>query len=171
MNIIELARKAGIDKYINDIEERPYLTKLETFARLIIEDFVKGVDVEPVARFMTWVGKGTYPKQGYTVARTFEECHKEAYPKDWQEGDSLFTAEQMAAQRHKALEEAAQECDGRAAYYDQGDDDRPDTRRGRSARACADAIRALNNQPPHCQNAGRCAFPFCSCGGGDVANA
>lgn len=46
---------------------------------------------EPSARLMTWIGKGTYPEKGYTIARTYKECGKDAYPNDWKEGAPLFT--------------------------------------------------------------------------------
>jgi hypothetical protein len=47
---------------------------------------------EPRARLMTYIGKGPYPKQGYTVARTYEECPENQYPDAWIEGEKLYTA-------------------------------------------------------------------------------
>lgn len=38
--------------------------------------------------------------------------------------------------------ECAKVCEERSAYYDSGDDDRPDSRRAIAAKACAAAIRA-----------------------------
>lgn len=42
----------------------------------------------------------------------------------------------------KERERCAKVCDERAAYYEVGDDDRPNSRRGAGAKACANAIRA-----------------------------
>ena len=47
---------------------------------------------EPRARLMTYIGKGPYPKSGYTVARTYEECPENRYPDAWEEGEKLYTA-------------------------------------------------------------------------------
>jgi hypothetical protein len=47
---------------------------------------------EPVARLLTYVGKGTYPKRGYTVARTYEELSEGTYPESWAEGQRLYAA-------------------------------------------------------------------------------
>jgi hypothetical protein len=47
--------------------------------------------MEPRARLMTYIGKGPYPKQGYTVARTYEECPENQYPDAWSEGEKLYT--------------------------------------------------------------------------------
>jgi hypothetical protein len=46
---------------------------------------------EPRARLMTYIGKGPYPKPGYTVARTYEECPENQYPDAWEEGEKLYT--------------------------------------------------------------------------------
>lgn len=46
---------------------------------------------EPCARLMRYIGKDTYPKQGYTVARTYEELPKNTYPDTWEEGEALYT--------------------------------------------------------------------------------
>ena len=46
---------------------------------------------EPRARLMTYIGEGPYPKQGYTVARTYEECPENQYPDAWKEGEKLYT--------------------------------------------------------------------------------
>ncbi len=43
-------------------------------------------------------------------------------------------------------EACAKVCEERAAYYDQGDDDGPESRRGRSAKSCAAAIRTRSTQ-------------------------
>lgn len=47
---------------------------------------------EPVARLLTFIGRGTYPQKGYTVARTYEELKENTYPEDWREGSKLYTA-------------------------------------------------------------------------------
>jgi hypothetical protein len=69
---------------------------------------------EPRARLMTYIGKGPYPKPGYTVARTYEECPENQYPDAWEEGEKLYTtppAAQPAAQegRDWSLLDATQE--------------------------------------------------------------
>jgi len=46
---------------------------------------------EPRARLMTYIGKGPYPKPGYTVARTYDECPENQYPDAWEEGEKLYT--------------------------------------------------------------------------------
>jgi hypothetical protein len=48
-------------------------------------------NAKPVARLMRYIGKGTYPKKGYTVARTYEELPENTYPDSWEEGEELFT--------------------------------------------------------------------------------
>jgi hypothetical protein len=69
---------------------------------------------EPRARLMTYIGKGPYPKPGYTVARTYEECPENQYPDAWEEGEKLYTTPptaQPAVQegRDWSLLEATQE--------------------------------------------------------------
>ena len=46
---------------------------------------------EPRARLIKYIGKGPYPKPGYTVARTYEECPENQYPDAWEEGEKLYT--------------------------------------------------------------------------------
>jgi hypothetical protein len=46
---------------------------------------------QPVARILVFKGKGTYPKRGYTVSRTYEELPESTYPDDWEEGQKLYT--------------------------------------------------------------------------------
>jgi hypothetical protein len=46
---------------------------------------------EPVARLMRFIGKDAYPKKGYTVARTYEECPENHFPNIWEEGEKLYT--------------------------------------------------------------------------------
>jgi hypothetical protein len=63
---------------------------------------------------MTYIGKGPYPKPGYTVARTYEECPENQYPDAWEEGEKLYTTPptaQPAVQegRDWSLLEATQE--------------------------------------------------------------
>jgi len=62
--------------------------------------------LEVVARLLTYRGRGTYPPQGYTIARTWAECSKNAYPYDWPEGGFLVTF--ASAQAAVAAERA--EC-------------------------------------------------------------
>ena len=109
MNTIELARLAGAFE-LHSVEHYEPLSlvgvdRIETFHRLCIEDFVKGVDVEPVGYLSTH----TFGPQ------VFSETFAGVYPDTATSIKSLYTAEQMAAQRHKALEEAAEvvlkECD------------------------------------------------------------
>ncbi len=63
----------------------------------------------------------------------------------------ILASGEEAMQRFATLVAAAEReacakvCEERAAYYDQGDDDGPESRRGRSAKSCADAIRARSN--------------------------
>lgn len=52
----------------------------------------------------------------------------------------------IAVAKADEREACAKVCESRAAYYDSGDDDRPESRRGLSARACANAIRARREQ-------------------------
>jgi hypothetical protein len=49
---------------------------------------------EPVARLLKFIGKDTYPEQGYTIARTHKELPKDSYPDMWEEGDALYTTPQ-----------------------------------------------------------------------------
>jgi hypothetical protein len=101
MNIIELAEQAGF-KVKNF--KTPVITaqhsngswvsvgdELETFARLVIEAHVKGVDMEPVG--FQWFDTANFRKR----------LPDDALPSDWR---VLYTATQMAAQRHKVLEDA-----------------------------------------------------------------
>ncbi len=46
------------------------------------------------------------------------------------------------AGRTAEREKCAEVCEERSAYYDSGDDDRPDSRHAIAAKACAAAIRA-----------------------------
>ena len=118
MNIIELANKAAMqtETFVHHGFDGAFL---ETFARLVIEDFVKGVDVEPVGYADDYSG-------GFVDSL-----------RHWSDGSSnetkLYTASQMAAQRSKALEEAAMVCEKEC---DNWDEERP-------LRVCAKAIRAL----------------------------
>ena len=138
MNTIELARKAGA-LLVNGKVKEMNADALETFRRLCIEDFVKGVDVEPDSTLVKdAVAHAADLKDGFIKTDHYGMLYTHSL--------ILKLVSALAAQRSKALEEAAEVCDGRATYYDQGDDDRPDTRRGRSARACADAIRALKEK-------------------------
>jgi hypothetical protein len=69
---------------------------------------------EPVARLLTYVGKGTYPKRGYTVARTYEELSEGTYPESWAEGQRLYAAPLSdTAKQHRIMELADE-------YYRQG---------------------------------------------------
>ena len=91
MNIIELAKQVDIDSMPADYNYRtPYFAgtehELETFARLVIEAHVKGVDMEPAIRESI---------AGNVIAG--------------------YTATQMAAVRQRALEEAAAVCDSLAS--------------------------------------------------------
>jgi hypothetical protein len=54
---------------------------------------------EPRARLMTYIGKGPYPKPGYTVARTYEECPENQYPDAWSEGEKLYTTPPAAPEK------------------------------------------------------------------------
>jgi hypothetical protein len=46
---------------------------------------------EPPARLLKFIGKDTYPEQGYTIARTYKELPKDSYPDVWEEGALLHT--------------------------------------------------------------------------------
>ena len=61
----------------------------------------------------------------------------------WLKRIDLATKLAYVAGQLDMRERAAGVCEDRAAYHDQGDDDGPESRRGRSARACATDIRAL----------------------------
>ena len=50
---------------------------------------------EPDARLLKFIGKDTYPEQGYTIARTYKELPKDSYPDMWEEGDALYTTPQQ----------------------------------------------------------------------------
>ena len=100
MNIIELAKQAEFaivgpdgDKYFECWPEQ-----LEAFARLVIEAHVASVDVEPVAHCKV------RPLRGDESVRKFEIAWVGNNPI----AGPLYTAEQMAAAQHRALEEAAQ---------------------------------------------------------------
>ena len=75
-----------------DMTMMPSLSKASdqsiTDLRSVIAEMEAG---EPVARLLTWKGRGTYPEKGYTIARTFGECAENGYPKDWDEGAKLYT--------------------------------------------------------------------------------
>ena len=58
---------------------------------------------EPRARLMKYIGKGQHPKQGHTVVRTYEECPKNYYPDDWEEGEKLYTAPPAAQPHNNAV--------------------------------------------------------------------
>ncbi len=94
MNIIELARKAGFA-----MENSAAIQAAERFARLVIDDFVASVDVEPVARF----------RHKYIEPEGTCECVVWC-DEDLGVNTPLYTAEQLAAVRHRALEEAARLC-------------------------------------------------------------
>ncbi len=104
MNIIELATKAGFERVVAHHPDGTVtatvvpIAKLQRFARLVIEDFVASVDVEPVA----WIrGSGTamLDAGGYATVYASEGMSNHSRP--------LFTAEQLEAVRHRALKEAS----------------------------------------------------------------
>jgi hypothetical protein len=103
MNTIELARKAGIeDWWESGNEMRDVLDEhLERFAALVLEEHLKGVDVEPVG-FLT-----THTNGFQSFSKTVEGIYTDTAKSITQ----IYTAEQMAAVRHRALEEAAKVCD------------------------------------------------------------
>ena len=122
MNTIELARLAGLKVGTNisgvtlvgspSGETIAHLTiaELETFRRLCIEDFVKGVDMEPVAYID--------PDTLRLLNRAVVTAHLTKQKHDHIRGEqvALYTAEQVAAQRHKALEEAAEVVEKSPSY-------------------------------------------------------
>jgi hypothetical protein len=59
--------------------------------------------------------------------------HKEVQPE-------LLRFARLVAEAER--ESCAKVCEERASYYDRGDDDGPESRRGNSARSCAYVIRA-----------------------------
>jgi len=109
MNTIELAEQADLDWQRGfDLDG---VNRYETFARLVIEDFVKGLDVEPA--FIWHDNKeDECDNEMFEVAQVGRVDISDIY-----EGGicphctPLYTAEQMAAVRHKALEEAAKVCE------------------------------------------------------------
>ncbi len=62
------------------------------------------------------------------------------WPDEWVDAEELQAFAALVAAHEREI--CAKVCDERAAYYDQGDDDGPESRRGRSSKACAAAIRA-----------------------------
>ena len=102
MNIIELARNAGMVKAEGEAAMFWY-PEIERFATLVIAEHVKSVDVAPVA----WEG---ISNSGTPCVCTYKENAEEFAKQTSGSVRPLFTAEQMAAVRHKALEEAAQVC-------------------------------------------------------------
>lgn len=72
-----------------------FIKQAITALRISIEQAKKQ---KPAARLMRFIGKDTYPKRGYTVARTYEECPESLYPGTWEEGEKLYTTP-PAAQR------------------------------------------------------------------------
>ena len=78
----------------------------EYFAEALIAELAKGN--EPVARLLH--RETNSPQEAYrTVARTYEECEKDAYPDTWEEGKPLYTfpptAEQIANETAEAIAE------------------------------------------------------------------
>jgi hypothetical protein len=102
MNIIELAKQAGFERVVSEHPDGSVtktvapIAELETFARLVIEEHLKGVDMEPVG--FQWLDTANFRKR----------LPDDALPSDWR---VLYTATQMAAQRHNALEEATLACE------------------------------------------------------------
>lgn len=142
MNTIELAEKAGFWR------EHTHVwmcspEDMETFRRLCIEDHLKGVDVEPVAWQHYYKNQGT--ELSYSPSLTgfpFRGGATEVAP--------LYTAKQMAAQRHKALDEAAQVCEemrksGNASIH-KGYDDTHEDGYIDGCNECEWAIRALKEK-------------------------
>jgi hypothetical protein len=62
---------------------------------------------EPVARLISYKGRDTYPGQGYTVARTYDEFPENSTPGLWAEGSKLYTA--PPPDHAEALAEALEE--------------------------------------------------------------
>ena len=106
-DIVELAKQAGIEfQSVSGITGKTKtltwgslpIESIETFARLVIEAHVTSVDVEPVAHCKL------RPLRGDESVRKFEIAWVGNNPI----AGPLYTAEQMAAAQHRALEEAAQ---------------------------------------------------------------
>ncbi len=174
MNTIELARKAGMRVGTNlsgvtlvgspsgDTIAHLTIDDLERFAALVLEEHLKGVDMEPAAwnvyramqdtalefsrpskdsDYLDAVPFYTATQMAAVRHRALEEHLKgvDVEPVAWldlskmthsvmvyatgfkatDEQSQLYTAEQMAAVRHRALDEAAQICE-KHAESDQG---------------------------------------------------
>jgi hypothetical protein len=58
---------------------------------------------KPVARLLSYKGRETYPKHGYTVARTYNELPENHYPELWEEGAKLYTEQPELAAENALL--------------------------------------------------------------------
>ena len=144
MNIIELANQAATqsETFVHHGFDGAFL---ERFAALVIAEHVKGVDMEPVA----WINEDQTigPELG-KKRLSFDKYHS-LNPLRYKH-TPLYTAEQMAAQRHKALDEAAEVCDGMGGLDALGGEEVGSAAMVRvadkQADLCAAAIRALKGE-------------------------
>ena len=75
------------------LNDERYVTKYTHIVEAItaIKEALAAPVQEPRARLMRYIGKDKYPKQGTTVARTYEELPKNTYPDTWEEDEALYT--------------------------------------------------------------------------------
>ncbi len=101
MNIIELAKKAAGDTGPVLLPDPAFTGFLERFARLVIEAHVASVGVEPVA----WTTKGQIAAMG-SGFNHYIQARVPRFVQPTENDVPLYTAEQLAAVRHRALEDA-----------------------------------------------------------------
>jgi hypothetical protein len=87
----ENARELGLDYELALMQQPATLDEMHAIGNGIMYGEQPAPVQEPRARLMTYIGKGPYPKPGYTVARTYEECPENQYPDAWEEGENLYT--------------------------------------------------------------------------------
>lgn len=103
---IELAKQAFADP---DGSLCVLTPELEAFRALCVAERDKellDVGMEPVARTVRFIGNDAYAREYWYCARSYEELPNGKYPDIWEKIGELYTAEQLAAARLQATEEA-----------------------------------------------------------------